>query len=104
MSSADALPLHDSVLDAIGQTPMVRLSRITRGMPFELLGKLEFMNPGGSIKDRIGARMLLEAEKRGDIKPGDTLIEPTSGNTGIGLAMAAATRGYRMIIVMLTVT
>ncbi len=100
MPSSDSPPLHDSVLDAIGRTPMVRLSRITRGMPFELFGKLEFMNPGGSIKDRIGARMLLEAEKRGEIKPGDTLIEPTSGNTGIGLAMAAATRGYRMIIVM----
>ncbi|MGF1465899.1 MAG: cystathionine beta-synthase [Sandaracinaceae bacterium] len=90
----------DSVLDAVGGTPMVRLSRIGRDLPFELLGKLEFMNPGGSVKDRIGVRMLLEAERRGEIRPGDTLIEPTSGNTGIGLAMAAAVRGYRMIIVM----
>ena len=79
---------------------MVSLSRIGRDLPVELLGKCEFMNPGGSVKDRIGVRMLLEAEKRGDIKPGDTLIEPTSGNTGIGLAMAAAVRGYRMIITM----
>lgn len=79
---------------------MVRLSRIGRDLPCELFGKLEFMNPGGSVKDRIGVRMLLEAEKSGRIKPGDTLIEPTSGNTGIGLAMAAAVRGYRMIITM----
>ena len=89
-----------SVLETVGHTPMVELSRIGRDLPCRLLGKLEFMNPGGSVKDRIGVRMLLEAEKRGDIKPGDTLIEPTSGNTGIGLAMAAAVRGYRMIITM----
>ena len=94
------MPISDSVLDAVGGTPMVRLSRIGRDLPCELLGKLEFMNPGGSVKDRIGVRMLLEAEKAGRIKPGDTLIEPTSGNTGIGLAMAAAVRGYRMIITM----
>ncbi len=92
--------IHDSVLSVVGHTPMVRLSRIGRGLPCELLGKLELMNPGGSVKDRIGVRMLLEAEKAGRIKPGDTLIEPTSGNTGIGLAMAAAVRGYRMIITM----
>ena len=92
--------IHDSVLDCVGGTPIVRLSRIGRDLPVELFGKLEFLNPGGSVKDRIGVRMLLEAEKRGDIKPGDTLIEPTSGNTGIGLAMTAAVRGYRMIITM----
>ena len=90
----------DSILDATGLTPMVRLSRIGRDLPCELLGKCEFMNPGGSVKDRIGVRMLLDAEKSGRIKPGDTLIEPTSGNTGIGLAMAAAARGYRVIITM----
>lgn len=93
-------PTLDSVLDAVGQTPMVRLTRLGRNLPCELLAKLEFMNPGGSVKDRIGVRMLLEAEKSGRIKPGDTLIEPTSGNTGIGLALAAAVRGYRMIITM----
>jgi cystathionine beta-synthase len=90
----------DSILDATGATPMVKLARIGRDLPCELLGKCEFMNPGGSVKDRIGIRMLLDAEAAGRIKPGDTLIEPTSGNTGIGLAMAAAVRGYRVIITM----
>jgi cystathionine beta-synthase len=90
----------DSILEATGHTPMVRLSRIGKGLPCELLGKCEFMNPGGSVKDRIGVRMLLDAEREGRIKPGDTLIEPTSGNTGIGSAMAAAARGYRVIITM----
>ncbi len=94
------MPILDSVIDAVGNTPMVRLSRIGRDLPGELCAKLEFLNPGGSVKDRIGVRMLVEAEKAGRIKPGDTLIEPTSGNTGIGLAMAAAVRGYRMIITM----
>lgn len=79
---------------------MVRLSRVGRDLPCELLGKCEFMNPGGSVKDRIGVRMLRDAERAGRITPGDTLIEPTSGNTGIGLAMAAAVSGYRVIITM----
>ena len=92
--------IHDSILSAVGQTPLVRLARIGRDLPCELLGKCEFMNPGGSVKDRIGVRMLLDAERAGRIKPGDTLIEPTSGNTGIGLALAAAVRGYRVIITM----
>ncbi|MFO0676177.1 MAG: cystathionine beta-synthase [Polyangiaceae bacterium] len=90
----------DSICEAVGMTPMVRLSRIGRGLPGELLGKCEFMNPGGSVKDRIGVRMLFDAERSGRIKPGDTLIEPTSGNTGIGLALAAAVKGYRLIITM----
>lgn len=92
--------IFDSILGVVGNTPMVRMSRIGRDLPSELLGKCEFLNPGGSVKDRIGVRMLLDAEKEGRIKPGDTLIEPTSGNTGIGLAMAAAVKGYRMIITM----
>ncbi|MGE0868903.1 MAG: cystathionine beta-synthase [Kofleriaceae bacterium] len=92
--------IYDSILDTVGNTPMVRLSRISKGLPAELLGKCEFMNPGGSVKDRIGVRMLLDAEREGRIKPGDTLIEPTSGNTGIGIAMAAAVRGYRVIITL----
>ncbi len=93
-------PILDSILDATGCTPMVRLSRVGRDLPCELLAKCEFLNPGGSIKDRIGVKMLVDAETSGRIKPGDTLIEPTSGNTGIGLAMAAAARGYRVIITM----
>lgn len=96
--------LHSGILDSIcqgvGNTPLVRLSRIGRDIPCELLGKCEFMNPGGSVKDRIGVRMLEDAEKSGRIKPGDTLIEPTSGNTGIGLALAGAVKGYRVIITM----
>jgi cystathionine beta-synthase len=92
--------IYDSVLDAVGNTPMVRLSRIGRDLPCELVGKCEFKNPGGSVKDRIGVRMLLDAERTGRIRPGDTLIEPTSGNTGIGIALAAAVRGYRVIITM----
>jgi cystathionine beta-synthase len=92
--------IHESILSAVGHTPMVKLARIGHDLPCELLGKCEFMNPGGSVKDRIGVRMLLDAEAQGRIKPGDTLIEPSSGNTGIGLALAAAVRGYRVIITM----
>ncbi|MBL8863600.1 MAG: cystathionine beta-synthase [Planctomycetes bacterium] len=92
--------IHDSILDAIGNTPLVRLKRIGKETGCEFLAKCEFMNPGGSVKDRIGRRMLEQAQKSGRIKPGDTLIEPTSGNTGIGLALAAAVYGYRMIITM----
>jgi cystathionine beta-synthase len=90
----------DSILDAVGGTPVVRLKRIARGVPCEVLAKCEYLNPGGSVKDRIGVRMVIEAERSGRIQPGDTLIEPTSGNTGIGMALAAAVRGYRMIITM----
>ena len=92
--------IHDSILDAIGGTPMVRLNKIGHDTGCELLAKCEYLNPGGSVKDRIGRRMVLEAAKSGRISPGDTLIEPTSGNTGIGMAMAAATLGYRMVITM----
>jgi len=92
--------IYDEIIDVVGNTPLVRLSRIGRDLPCELIGKCEFLNPGGSVKDRIGVRMLLDAEKEGRIKPGDTLIEPTSGNTGIGLALTAAVRGYRVIITM----
>ncbi len=92
--------IKESVLDAIGNTPLVRIRRIGRNTGCELLAKCEFLNAGGSVKDRIGKRMLEEAQRAGRIKPGDTLIEPTSGNTGIGLALAAAVYGYRMIITM----
>jgi cystathionine beta-synthase len=90
----------DSMLGAIGNTPMVRLHTIGKNTGCEILAKCEFLNAGGSVKDRIGKRMVEEAEKSGRIKPGDTLIEPTSGNTGIGMALAAAVKGYRMIITM----
>jgi cystathionine beta-synthase len=90
----------DSILDSIGQTPMVRLRNIGRETGCELLAKCEFLNAGGSVKDRIGKRMVEEAQTKGRIRPGDTLIEPTSGNTGIGMALAAAVYGYRMVITM----
>ena len=97
MSAPEIVP---DILHAVGNTPLVRLTRIGKEYPVEILAKCEFLNPGGSIKDRIGVRMVEEAEKQGRIKPGDTLIEPTSGNTGIGLALAAAVRGYKLIITM----
>eukprot|EP01006_Ploeotia_vitrea_P040309 TRINITY_DN66420_c1_g2_i1.p1 TRINITY_DN66420_c1_g2~~TRINITY_DN66420_c1_g2_i1.p1 ORF type:complete len:533 (-),score=290.37 TRINITY_DN66420_c1_g2_i1:961-2466(-) len=92
----------DTVLQHIGNTPLVRINKITaeEGVECEVLAKCEFFNAGGSVKDRIGRRMVEDAEKQGRIKPGDTLIEPTSGNTGIGLALAAAIKGYRMIITL----
>ncbi len=90
----------DSILGGIGNTPLVKLRVIGRDTGCEILAKCEFLNAGGSVKDRIGKRMVEEAEKSGRIKPGDTLIEPTSGNTGIGMALAAAVKGYRMIITM----
>eukprot|EP00933_Yihiella_yeosuensis_P038750 TRINITY_DN3268_c0_g1_i1.p1 TRINITY_DN3268_c0_g1~~TRINITY_DN3268_c0_g1_i1.p1 ORF type:complete len:434 (-),score=126.18 TRINITY_DN3268_c0_g1_i1:346-1647(-) len=90
----------ESALDLVGFTPMVRMSRLAKHLEVEceLLAKCEFFNAGGSVKDRIAKRMVEEAEKSGRIKPGDILIEPTSGNTGIGLCMTAAIKGYRMII------
>src|SRR5437762_11297324 len=95
----------ESILDLVGRTPLVRLSRITRdigpaGRQPLLLGKLEMLNPGGSVKDRIGLPMIEAAERSGALKPGGTIIEPTSGNTGHGLAIAAAIRGYKCIFVM----
>ena len=91
---------HDSILEIIGNTPMVRLNRIGRGLKPTLLAKLEYLNPGGSVKDRIGIRMLEAAEREGRIKPGGTVIEGTSGNTGMGLALAAAIKGYQCIFTM----
>jgi len=90
----------NNILEAIGRTPLVRFNRIGRDLPCEIYGKCEFLNPGGSLKDRIALSMIEEAEKTGKIKPGDTLIEATSGNTGIGLALAGAVKGYKIIITM----
>ena len=89
-----------SVLDLIGQTPLVRLHRVVPEGAAEVLGKLESLNPAGSVKDRIALAMIEDAEERGLLKPGDTIVEPTSGNTGIGLAMVAAVKGYRLILTM----
>jgi cystathionine beta-synthase len=90
----------DSFLDAMGDTPLVRLSRVARRVRPAVLAKLEMLNPGGSVKDRIGIRMIEAAEQEGLLKPGGTIVEPTSGNTGHGLAIAAAIRGYKCIFVM----
>jgi cystathionine beta-synthase len=89
-----------TIIDLVGRTPIVRLDRISRDVPGDILAKLEFLNPGGSNKDRIGLAMIEAAEREGKIKPGGTIVEPTSGNTGVGLAMAAAQKGYRCIFVM----
>ncbi|MGH2595243.1 MAG: cystathionine beta-synthase [Actinomycetota bacterium] len=90
----------DTFLDAMGDTPLVRLHMVTRGVRPAILAKLEMLNPGGSVKDRIGIRMIEAAETAGLLKPGGTIVEPTSGNTGHGLAIAAAIRGYKCIFVM----
>ena len=92
--------MYQTIEDTVGNTPLVRLQRLPGETNNVLLAKLEGNNPAGSVKDRPALSMVLEAERRGAIKPGDTLIEPTSGNTGIALAMAAAMRGYRMVLVM----
>ena len=92
--------IHENILTTIGNTPVVRLNRIGNELDCELFSKCEFLNPGGSIKDRIGWKMVEDAEQSGRIKPGDTLIEPTSGNTGQGIALAAAIKGYDCIITL----
>ena len=90
----------ENILGAIGKTPIVKLNHIGTDLDCDLYGKCEYLNAGGSVKDRIGLNMIEKAENEGRIKPGDTLIEPTSGNTGIGMALVAAVKGYRMIITM----
>ena len=93
-------PIAESILDTIGNTPLVRLRRFGHGLPADLVAKLEFFNPLSSVKDRIGAAMIEAAEQEGKLKPGATLVEPTSGNTGIALAFVAARKGYRLILTM----
>ena len=94
------MSLGESVLDAIGDTPLVRLRRVDPGLRPRIYAKLEFTNPGGSVKDRIAAYLVADAERRHLLKKGGTIIEPTSGNTGIGLAMLAAVRGYKAVFTM----
>ena len=92
--------VRNSILDTIGHTPLVRLNKVTRGLAPDVLAKVEFFNPGGSVKDRIGVSIIDDAEKSGRLKPGGTIVEATSGNTGMGLAIVAAIKGYRCIFVM----
>lgn len=89
----------ESILETIGDTPLVRLSKVTEGIAATVLAKVEFLNPGGSVKDRIALAMILDAEERGLLQPGGTIVEPTSGNTGVGLALVAQQRGYRCVFV-----
>ncbi|MBI5288095.1 MAG: cysteine synthase A [Chloroflexi bacterium] len=104
MSSSTAIQprplIANSVLDLVGNTPLVRLARVVPEGSAEILGKLESLNPAGSVKDRIALSMVEAAEADGAIKPGDTIVEPTSGNTGIGLAMVCAVKGYKLILTM----
>ena len=93
------MAICENILEAVGETPLVRLARFCAG-PGELLAKVEARNPGGSVKDRVGVAMVEAAERAGLLRPGATIVEPTSGNTGIGLAIAAAVKGYRLILTM----
>jgi cystathionine beta-synthase len=94
------MDVNESIASVVGNTPIVRLSRFTSGANYNLFGKCEFLNPGGSIKDRIGFYMVQKAAERGDLKPGGTIVEATAGNTGVGLALAANLYGYKLITVM----
>lgn len=92
--------IFEDIAATVGRTPLVRLGRLGKGLPADLIGKVESRNPGGSVKDRIGLAMIEDAERSGKLKPGAVLVEPTSGNTGIALAMIAAAKGYRLILTM----
>src|SRR5436189_2509217 len=98
--TAAQIEIKDSILEAIGDTPLVRLSRMAAGLTPQVVAKVESLNPGGSIKDRVAVALIEAAERDGHLKPGGTIVEPTSGNTGTGLAIAARLRGYRVIAVM----
>ncbi len=100
MTSLAALRVYDNILGSIGDTPLVRLNRVTQGLQCKMYAKVEFFNPGGSVKDRIGLGMIEEAEQSGRLKPGGTVVESTSGNTGVGLAIACAIKGYKAVCVM----
>ena len=98
------MQVHESLIDLVGNTPLVRLRKVTRGLPGggdgpRVLAKVEYFNPGGSVKDRIALRMVEAAERSGELKPGGVIVEPTSGNTGVGLAIVAAEKGYRCLFV-----
>src|SRR4051794_24710227 len=92
--------MHESILESVGRTPLVRLRRLAEGLQATVCVKVESLNPGGSVKDRVGVGMIAEAERRGWLEPGGTIVEATAGNTGVGLALAAAVKGYRCIFVL----
>src|ERR1051326_864753 len=94
------MQIRDGIVEAIGNTPLEKLQRVSEQTGCTILGKAEFMNPGQSVKDRAGRTMILQAEKRGELRPGGLVVESTAGNTGIGLALVAAARGYRTLIVI----
>jgi cystathionine beta-synthase len=98
--SSDGMRFYENILETVGNTPLVRLSRISRGLPVPLYAKVESFNPGGSAKDRIGVSMIEAALKDGHLKPGGTIVECTSGNTGVGLAMAACIMGFKTVFCM----
>src|SRR5437899_4102042 len=98
--TVEARAIKDSILEAIGDTPLVRLARLGAGLRPQLVAKVEALNPGGSIKDRIAVALIEAAERDGKLRPGGTIVEPTSGNTGTGLAIAARLKGYRVIAVL----
>ena len=99
-TTAFTVDIKDSILDAIGTTPLVRLARLGAGLTPQIVAKVESLNPGGSIKDRVAVALIEAAERDGKLRPGGTIVEPTSGNTGTGLAIAARLKGYRVIAVM----
>src|SRR5438128_960078 len=92
--------MQETILQSVGRTPLVLLRRLGEGLPAKVYAKVESLNPGGSVKDRVALAMIAEAERRGWLRPGGTIIEATAGNTGVGLAMAAAVKGYRCIFVL----
>lgn len=100
LPSSHTLRVYESIVDTIGHTPLVHLQRIGRGLPCPIYAKVEFFNPGGSVKDRIGAGIIQQAESSGALKPGGTVVESTSGNTGVGLAIVCALKGYKSVFVM----
>ncbi len=100
MSQPQHLKPYESVLDTVGWTPLIRLARVGAGLRTPIYGKAEYANPGGSVKDRIGLAIIEDAERRGELRPGGTIVEGTSGNTGVGLAIAAALKGYRCVFTM----
>src|SRR5580700_11369298 len=98
-SKVVGMQVHDSLIELFGNTPLIRLRRVTSGLAPQVLAKVEYLNPGGSVKDRIALRMVEAAEASGALRPGGTIVEPTSGNTGIGLAIVAMEKGYRCLFV-----